>query len=116
MPYRADRSAGNPLSLALNDKQNEITGTYSRLLVGRSVCICPLVLRICSQAGYSNLPPHGSPGGPVGAPHRVFEFSLGTVWQKGPPERHVFLVGDSDFSDAWVLHRGPLLLRRGARS
>jgi len=26
------------------------------------------------------------------------------VWQKVPPERHAFLVGDNHFTDAWVLH------------
>ena len=26
------------------------------------------------------------------------------VWQKVPPERHAFLVGDNQFTDAWVLH------------
>jgi len=57
---------------ATNDKQLEITGAYSRFLVDRSVCICPHVLRICSQAGYSNRPPHSSHGGPVRTPHGVF--------------------------------------------
>ena len=33
------------------------------------------------------------------------------VWQEVPPERHLFPVGANDFSDVWVLHGGPLLLR-----
>src|SRR6516225_4495463 len=35
---------------ATNDKQLEITGAHSRFL-DRSVCICPHVLRTCSQVG-----------------------------------------------------------------
>ena len=27
------------------------------------------------------------------------------VWQKVPPERHAFLVGDNQFTDAWVVLR-----------
>ena len=57
---------------ATKEKQPEITGAYSRFLVDRSVCICPHVLRICSQAVYANRPPHGSHGGPVRTPHGVF--------------------------------------------
>jgi hypothetical protein len=37
--------------IATNDKQLEITGAHSRFLIDRSVCICPHVLRTCSQVG-----------------------------------------------------------------
>jgi hypothetical protein len=57
---------------ATNDKHPEMTGTYSRFLVDLSICICPHVLRICSQARYSNCTAHGSHGRPVSAPHGVF--------------------------------------------
>ena len=82
----AGRRIASPLPTTSSLKITRYVLAVSGRPLNRSVRICPHVLRICSHAGYSNRPPHGSHGEPpVSALHGVFVRDRIPMYEKSSP-------------------------------